>query len=90
MSSCLTQLRRLKSGGTLLNRSTALKLVATAIPPLYEKNNYILDAKDKAELFNDFFVSQTYLPTEGEVLPNPSASQISLSSIVVSEEEVLT
>ena len=34
--------------------------VSSAIPPLYEHNNYVFDSKDKADLFNDFFLSQTY------------------------------
>ena len=63
--------------------------VSSAIPPLYENNNYVFDPKDKADLFNDFFVSQTYLPIENAVLPELSPNlNPTLSNIIVTEVEV--
>ena len=65
--------------------------VSSAIPPLYEDNNYVyvFDSKDKADLFNDVFVSQTYLPIENAVLPElPPNLNPTLSNIIVTEVEV--
>ena len=63
--------------------------VSSAIPPLYENNNYVFDPKDKADLFNDFFVSQTYLPIGNAVLPELSPNlNPTLSNIIVTEVEV--
>ena len=50
---------------------------------------YVFDSKDKADLFHDFFVSQTYLPIENAVLPELSPNLNStLSNIIVTEVEV--
>ena len=31
------------------------------IPPIYHKNNYITDFKEKAQIFNDYFAKQCTL-----------------------------
>ena len=49
----------------------------------------ILKTKPTCLLFNDFFVSQTYLPIENAVLPELSPNLNStLSNIIVTEVEV--
>ena len=56
---------------------------------MFENGNYIFHPKEKAEIFNDFFVSQTCLPTAVATVPNlPRMSHRTISNVVVSEQEV--
>ena len=42
------------------------------IPPIYHKNNYITDFKEKAQIFNDFFAKQCTLVENSSKLPTYS------------------
>ena len=39
------------------------------IPPLFHENRFITDFKEKAELFNHFFVNQYFLFNNNSILP---------------------
>jgi hypothetical protein len=60
-----------------------------SVPPLQEGDSYIFDPKEKADVFNDYFVSQTYLPANRVQLPTLAQQTNSgLSNISVIEDEV--
>ena len=42
------------------------------IPPVYYNNNYIIDFKEKAQIFNDFFAKQSTLVENASKLPTDS------------------
>ena len=42
------------------------------IPPIYHKNSYINDFKEKAQIFNDFFAKQCTLVENSSKLPTNS------------------
>lgn len=58
-------------------------------PPLHHKNTIVTDAREKAEIFNDYFISQTKLDESNTDLPShyPSTAT-SLETIVVSDFDV--
>ena len=53
------------------------------IPPLFHENKFITDFKEKAELFNHFFVNQCFLLSNNSVLPTdlPQLTNKCLDSI---------
>ena len=61
-----------------------------SVPPLQEGDSYIFDPKEKADVFNDYFVSQTYyLPANRVQLPTLAQQTNSgLSNISATEDEV--
>ena len=60
-----------------------------SVPPLQEGDRYIFDPKEKADVFNYYFVSQTYLPANRVQLPTLAQQTNSgLSNISVIEDEV--
>ena len=60
----------------------------TSIHPLFENGQYIYEPKDKAEIFNEYFVSQTFLPTVQ--IDMSMFSGLSLpTDIIAIEEEVV-
>ena len=42
------------------------------IPPIYHRNNYITDFKEKAQIFNNFFAKQCTLVENTSKLPTDS------------------
>ena len=60
-----------------------------SVSPLQEGDSYIFDPKEKADVFNDYFISQTYLPANRVQLPTLAQQTNSgLSNISVIEDEV--
>ena len=55
----------------------------SCIPPLFHENKFIIDFKEKAELFNHFFVNQCPLLSNNSVLPTdlPQRTNKCLDSI---------
>ena len=73
----------------LVNSSVYGFKAESSIPPLYESDRYIFYPKEKADIFNEFLVSQTYLPIANFAIPTLTcSSHSSLCSIITSEEEV--
>ena len=60
------------------------------IPPLYPKNDFVIDFKKKAELFNSFFADQCSLISNSSELPNKLEylTQGLLSSITFSKDDI--
>ena len=60
------------------------------IPPLTYNDHIYSDERDKANILNDFFQSQTFLDDQNAVLPDlpPSVTYIQLSHIVFTPLEV--
>ena len=56
------------TGGTSIFRSVSKKL-QTTVPTLVEGPNMICDAKEKAELLNEFFSSQSRLDDSSSSVP---------------------
>ncbi len=67
---------------------SGLKSSFTTIPPLLHDNELIFDDIDKANAFNDFFVSQTQLNDSNTRLPNLTANDHLLQNIEISENDV--
>ena len=64
--------------------------VCSTIPPLKENDIYVYDPKEKAKLFNDYFVSQATLdPQRSSPQFVGQFSNSSLSNIAVNPDEVL-
>ncbi|MES9992730.1 MAG: reverse transcriptase family protein, partial [Candidatus Thiodiazotropha sp.] len=62
---------------------------STNIPPLYKQGNIFSDAKEKAELLNDFFCEQNTINETNASLPNINTSNPNtLDSITLSPSEV--
>ena len=59
------------------------------IPPLFHENKFITDFKEKAELFNHFFVNQCFLLSNNSVLPTdlPQLTNKCLDSIYFSSSD---
>ena len=60
------------------------------IPPLFHENKFIIDFKEKAELFNHFFVNQCSLLSNNSVLPTnlPQLTTKCLDSIHFSRSDI--
>ena len=60
------------------------------IPPLFHENKFITDFKEKAELFNHFFVNQCSLLSNNSVLPTdlPQLTNKCLDSIHFSSSDI--
>ena len=60
------------------------------IPPLYHKNEFVIDFKKKAELFNSFFADQCSLISNSSELPGKLEylAQSCLSSITFSKDNI--
>ena len=61
------------------------------IPPLFHENKFITDFKEKAELFNHFFVNQCSLLSNNSVLPTnlPQLTSKFLDSIHFSSSDII-
>ena len=64
---------------------------SSTIPPIIENEVPIFDSKEKACIFNDYFVLQTELPLANAIPPiiQPYQTQQFLSNIIATEEQVL-
>ena len=60
------------------------------IPPLYHKNEFVIDFKKKADLFNSFFADQCSLINNSSELPRKLEylTQSRLSSVTFSEDDI--
>ena len=60
------------------------------IPPLYHKNEFVIDFKKKAELFNSFFADQCSLINNSSELPSKLEylTQSRLSSVTFSKDGI--
>ena len=60
------------------------------VPPLYHKNEFVIDFKKKAELFNSFFADQCSLISNSSELPSKLEylTQSRLSSVTFSEDDI--
>ena len=60
------------------------------IPPLFHENKFVTDFKEKAELFNHFFVNQCSLLSNNSVLPTdlPQLTNKCLDSIHFSSSDI--
>ena len=60
------------------------------IPPLFHENKFVTDFKEKAELFNHFFVNQCSLLSNNSVLPTdlPQLTNKCLDSIHFSSNDI--
>lgn len=67
--------------------------LSSSIPPLFNVGNYICDSQEKAEIFNEFFISQSRLALDSQQLfPQPHDEGLvepRLSYLETSEQEVL-
>ena len=63
----------------------------SCIPPLFHENKFITDFKEKAELFNHFFVNQCSLLSNNSVLPTnlPQLTTKCLDSIDFSSSDIV-
>ena len=62
----------------------------SSYPPLKSNQDFITDNKDKAELFNQFFISNSNIDTSNAALPDFTyLTDQRLEDLVASEEEVL-
>ena len=61
-----------------------------AIPPLYHKNEFPIDFKKKAELFNSFFADQCFLISNSSEIPSKFEylTHSRLSSITFSKDDI--
>ena len=64
---------------------------SSSILPIVENEVTIFDSKEKACIFNEYFVLQSELPVANAILPalQPYQTQRFLSSIIATEEQVL-
>ena len=63
--------------------------LTSSIPPLYDNETYVSDSTEKANLFNKYFVQQTFLDDSASVLPDSTnCSGPSLDNIVFTQQEV--
>ena len=59
------------------------------IPPIYHKNNYITDFKEKAQIFNDFFAKQCTVVKNTSKLPTNSFKRTNnLSTIPFTKDDI--
>ena len=91
-----------KIGRTLSNPETGKKLYWSMInkilnkakipiiPPLIEKDIFVLDFAAKAEIFNDYFIQQCTTIDTGSELPSTSIPNTSLlNGFFISDEKIL-
>ena len=64
---------------------------SSSIPPIVENEVTIFDSKEKACIFNEYFVLQSELPVVNAIPPaiQPYQTQRFLSHIIATEEQVL-
>ena len=64
--------------------------ISSSIPPIQEGTEYIVDSKQKADLFNNFFASQAYVDDTGKSIPvsDYQENQSYLTLIETTKEEV--
>ena len=60
------------------------------IPPIYHRNNYITDFKEKAQIFNNFFAKQCTLVENTSKLPTDSLKRTKnfLSTISFNKDDI--
>jgi hypothetical protein len=73
-----------------LVRKTLSTNISSSIPPIQEGTEYIVDSKQKADLFNNFFASQAYVDDTGKSIPvsDYQQNQSYLTLIETTKEEV--
>ena len=61
------------------------------IPPVFHNNKFVIDFKEKAELFNTFFAEQCSLPKNSSELPNSLLflTEKRLSNVQISNENII-
>ena len=79
-----------KSYWKIINR-VMNKCRAPIIPPLLLNNVFILDCKDKAKLFNDFFCNQCKLIINNSILPVFNfLTDKRIDRIIIQDDDILT
>ena len=64
---------------------------STSIPPIFDNGSYVSDSDEKANLLNNFFVSQTTLDDSAAILPDIAFPVVdTLNNLVITSEEVKT
>ena len=61
------------------------------IPPVFHNNKFVIDFKEKAELFNTFFAEQCSLPKNNSELPKSLLflTEKRLSNVQISNENII-
>jgi len=59
-----------------------------SLPPMNVNNDFIVDSSEKASAFNNFFLSHSNINTENASLPSEGTSEVRLSSVKATEQEV--
>ena len=84
-------------GYKLNDPSTSSKLYwkirkrAPRIPPILFNNLFVLDCKEKAKLFNDFFSNQCKLTSTSSILPNfYYHTDKRLDDVIILDDEILS
>jgi len=62
----------------------------TSIPPIFDNNQYFHEPKEKVEIFNEYFISQSVLPVCQPLLPVSDGNCVLLADISATESEVAT
>ena len=69
-----------------MNKSRAPK-----IPPILDKDAFIISCKDKAKLFNDFFSKQCTLIINDSILPDfQYVTDARIDSVDIKKEDILS
>ena len=64
---------------------------APKIPPILDKDTFIISCKDKAELFNEFFSNQCTLIINDSIIPDfQYITDTRIDSVVVKKEDILS
>ena len=67
------------------------KTRAPKIPPILDKGTFIIDCREKAKLFNEFFSKQCTLIINDSVLPNfQYVTEARINSIIIKKEDILS
>ena len=79
-----------KSYWKIINR-VMNKCRAPRIPPILHNNLFILDCKEKAKLFNDFFSKQCKLISNSSTLPNfYYHTDKRINAVIIKDDEILS
>ena len=67
------------------------KTRAPKIPPILDKGTFIIDCREKAKLFNEFFSKQCTLIVNDSVLPDfEYITEARINSVVIKKEDILS
>ena len=79
-----------KSYWKIINR-VMNKCRAPRIPPILFNNTFIIDCKEKAKVFNDFFAKQCKLISNSSTLPNfHYLTDKRIDAVIIQHEEILS